>query len=196
MEQVAAAAAAADMSIGGAAGGGKASDHIITTQQNVIMTSKTGKIDLLRRLVDELGEEKTAIIFVKGVDAADNIAKNLGKEVTTVSGCMSPDQRNINLQEFRAKRYNILVATELASRVMKLPEVSHVINYDMPHHIKYYTHRVRRAGNTGIATTFLTLLDTQVFYDLNQMLIKNNIPVPLKLARHYASKIKYGFNSW
>ncbi|KAL6542760.1 hypothetical protein OROHE_010280 [Orobanche hederae] len=56
----------------------------------LFITSEKGKIDLLRRLVDELGEEKKT---AKKMAAADNIAKeNLGKdEVTTVSGRMSPD---------------------------------------------------------------------------------------------------------
>uniref|UniRef100_A0A6N2LVU3 Helicase C-terminal domain-containing protein n=1 Tax=Salix viminalis TaxID=40686 RepID=A0A6N2LVU3_SALVM len=65
----------------------------------------------------------------------------------------------------------------------------------MPGNIKMYTHRIGRtgrAGKTGVATTFLTLGDTDVFYDLMQMLIQSNSSVPPELAKHEASKFKPG----
>jgi ATP-dependent RNA helicase DDX23/PRP28 len=52
-------------------------------------------------------------------------------------------------------------------------DVAHVINYDMPGNIEMYTHRIGRtgrAGKTGVATTFLTLFDSDVFYDLKQVI--------------------------
>ena len=49
-----------------------------------------------------------------------------------------------------------------------------------------------RAGNTGLATTFLTLNDVDVFYDLKQMLVQSKVDVPLELAKHEASKFKLG----
>ncbi|KAF3646962.1 hypothetical protein FXO38_18880, partial [Capsicum annuum] len=91
------------------------------------------------------------------------------------------------------KRYNVLVATDVASRGIDIPGVAHVINYDMPNNIEAYTHRIGRtgrAGKTGVATTFLTMQDTEVFYDLKQMLTQSNSPVPPELARHEASKFK------
>jgi len=74
-------------------------------------------------------------------------------------------------------------------------DVAHVINFDMPSNIEMYTHRIGRtgrAGKTGVATTFLTHHDSDVFYDLKQMLIQSNSPVPPELARHEASKFKPG----
>ena len=55
-----------------------------------------------------------------------------------------------------------------------IPDVAHVINYDMPMLIDMYTHcirRTRRAEKVEVATTFLTLTNIEVFYDLKQMLI-------------------------
>ncbi|MCD7468774.1 hypothetical protein HAX54_007252 [Datura stramonium] len=49
-----------------------------------------------------------------------------------------------------------------------------------------------RAGKSGVATPFLTLQDTEVFYDLKQMLIQSNSPVPRTFSRHEASKFKPG----
>ncbi|KAE9458860.1 hypothetical protein C3L33_09260, partial [Rhododendron williamsianum] len=96
---------------------------------------------------------------------------------------------------FREKRYNILVATDVAGHGIDIPDVAHVINYDMPGNIEMYTHRIGRtdrAGKTGVATTFLTLGDSDVVYDLKQMLIQSNSPVPPELARHKSSKFKPG----
>ncbi|GJT45834.1 DEAD-box ATP-dependent RNA helicase 21 [Tanacetum coccineum] len=79
--------------------------------------------------------------------------------------------------------------------ISSLPDVAHVINYDMPGNIEQYAHRIGRtgrAGKTGTATTFLSLDETNVFYDLKQMLMQSNSPVPLELARHEAFKFKPG----
>ncbi|KAG6426356.1 hypothetical protein SASPL_110578 [Salvia splendens] len=173
---------------------GKATDLIT---QRVMMTKENDKMDKLGRLLDELGD-RSAIVFVNTKKVADNVAKNLdrcGYRVTTLHGGKSQDQREISLEGFRTKRYNVLVTTDVAGRGIDIPDVAHVINYDMPGNIEAYTHRIGRtgrAGKTGLATIFLTMHDTDVFYDLNQMLIQNNSPVPPELARHEASKFKPG----
>ncbi|GER55322.1 DEAD-box ATP-dependent RNA helicase [Striga asiatica] len=173
---------------------GKATDLI---SQHVIMMRENDKMDRLKILLDELGD-KTAIVFVNTKKVADNVAKTLDKEgyrVTTLHGGKSQEQREISLEGFRTKRYNVLVATDVAGRGIDIPDVAHVINHDMPNSIEAYTHRIGRtgrAGKTGVATTFLTLHDTEVFYDLKQMLIQSNSPVPPELARHEASKFKPG----
>ncbi|KAJ1427107.1 Rossmann-like alpha/beta/alpha sandwich fold [Sesbania bispinosa] len=173
---------------------GKATDLI---SQHVNMMKESEKFPKLQRLLDELND-KTAIVFVNTKKNADMVAKNLDKEgyrVTTLHGGKSQEQREISLEGFRTKRYNVLVATDVAGRGIDIPDVAHVINYDMPGNIEMYTHRIGRtgrAGKTGVATTFLTLHDTDVFYDLKQMLIQSNSPVPPELARHEASKFKPG----
>ncbi|CAH2069740.1 unnamed protein product [Thlaspi arvense] len=150
------------------------------------------------KLLDELGDKKIAIVFVNTRENADSIAKNLDKAgygVTSLHGGKSKGQRDISLEGFRAKRYNVLVATNVAARGLDISDVAHVINYDMPECIEMYTHRIGRtgrAGKTGIATSFLTLRDTQVFYDLKQMLVQSNSPVPPELDRHEASRFKPG----
>ncbi|XP_074312302.1 DEAD-box ATP-dependent RNA helicase 21-like [Silene latifolia] len=171
---------------------GKATELI--TQQ-VIMMKKTEKTYRLEKYLHDIGD-KTAIVFVNTRTSVDNLAKSLeksGHKVVTFHGGKSQEQREINLEGFRSKRYNVMVATNLAGRGIDIPDVAHVINYDMPETIEEYTHRIGRtgrAGKTGVATTFLTLDDTKVFYDLKQMLIQNNSPVPPELARHEASKFK------
>lgn len=173
---------------------GKTTDLIT---QHVIMVKESEKTYRLQKLLDELGD-KTAIVFINTKKTADSVSKGLDKagyRVTTLHGGKSQDQREISLDGFRGKRYNVLVATDVAGRGIDIPDVAHVINYDMPGNIEMYTHRIGRtgrAGKTGIATTFLTLHDTEVFYDLKQMLIQSNSPVPPELSRHEASKFKPG----
>ncbi|KAH7856955.1 hypothetical protein Vadar_007301 [Vaccinium darrowii] len=170
---------------------GKTTDLIT---QHVIMVKESEKLFKLQKLLDELGD-KTAIVFINTKKSADSLAKALDKagyRVTTLHGGKSQEQREISLEGFRAKRYNVLVATDVAGRGIDIPDVAHVINHDMPGNIEMYTHRIGRtgrAGKTGLATTFLTLHDSDVFYDLKQMLIQSNSPVPPELARHEASKL-------
>lgn len=173
---------------------GKTTDLI---SQHVTMMKESEKFYRLQNLLDNLGD-KTTIVFVNTKKNADNVAKSLDKagyRVTTLHGGKSQEQREISLEGFRTKRYNVLVATDVAGRGIDIPDVAHVINYDMPNNIEMYTHRIGRtgrAGKTGVATTFLTLHDSEVFYDLKQMLIQSNSPVPPELARHEASKFKPG----
>ncbi|XP_073362604.1 DEAD-box ATP-dependent RNA helicase 21-like [Aegilops tauschii subsp. strangulata] len=110
-------------------------------------------------------------------------------------GGKSQDERTANLDGFRNGGFNVLVATDLAARGIDVPEVAHVINYEMPSSIDLYTHRIGRtgrAGKKGLSTSFLTLVDTDIFFDLKQMLVQSNSPVPPELARHEASKFKPG----
>ncbi|KAI3728467.1 hypothetical protein L6452_17104 [Arctium lappa] len=173
---------------------GKATDLIT---QHVLMVKESEKMSRLQKLLDDL-VDKTAIVFINTKKSADFVSKTLeksGYRVTTLHGGKSQEQREISLEGFRTKRFNVLVATDVAGRGIDIPDVAHVINYDMPGNIEMYTHRIGRtgrAGKTGIATTFLTLHDTDVFYDLKQMLTQSNSPVPPELARHEASKFKPG----
>jgi ATP-dependent RNA helicase DDX23/PRP28 len=113
----------------------------------------------------------------------------------SIHGKKSQDQREISLDGFRNGRCNVLVATDILTRGIDVPDVAYVINYEMPNSIEAYTHRIGRtgrAGKKGVATLFLTLENTEIFFDLKQMLMQSNNPVPPELARHEASKFRPG----
>ncbi|KAK3149578.1 hypothetical protein QOZ80_3AG0219380 [Eleusine coracana subsp. coracana] len=173
---------------------GKATDLIT---QNVIMVKESEKMPRLQKILADLGD-KTAIVFCNTKKTADMRAKDLDKagfRVTTLHGGKSQDQREISLEGFRNRRFNVLVATDVAGRGIDIPDVAHVINYEMPSSIDTYTHRIGRtgrAGKKGVATSFLTLENTDIFFDLKQMLLQSNSSVPPELARHEASKFKPG----
>ncbi|ESQ38661.1 hypothetical protein EUTSA_v10029441mg [Eutrema salsugineum] len=166
-----------------------------TISERVLWMKESDKFFKLQKLLDELGDN-TAIVFVNTKKSCDFIAKNLDKagyRVTISHGGKSQEQREISLRGFRAKRYNVLVATEVVGRGIHISDVAHVINYDMPKDIKMYTHRIGRtgrAGKSGVATSFLTRNDTSIFYDLKQKLVQSNSVVPPELARHEASRFK------
>lgn len=170
----------------------------LVTQQ-VIMIKESDKFSRLKKLIDELGDDKTAIVFANTKNKVDYIVKNLEKlercRVTALHAGKSQEQRDINLEGFREKRFNVLVSTDVLGRGLDITDLAHVINYDMPNTMDTYTHRIGRtgrAGKTGAATTFLTLEDKDVFYGLKQKLVECNSLVPPELARHEASKFKPG----
>ncbi|XP_019095025.1 PREDICTED: putative DEAD-box ATP-dependent RNA helicase 44 [Camelina sativa] len=170
----------------------------LVTQQ-VIMIKETEKFSKLKKLIDELGDDKSAIVFVNTKIKVDYIVKNLEKlgkfRVTTLHAGKSQEQRDVSLEGFIQKRFNVLVTTDVLGRGLDIRDLAHVINYDMPNTIDTYTHRIGRtgrAGKSGVATTFLTLEDKDVFYGLRQKLLECKSTVPPELARHEASKFKPG----
>ena len=88
-----------------------------------------------------------------------------------------------------------MVATDVAARGLDVDGVKYVVNFDAPKSISDYVHRTGRtgrAGKKGIAYTFLTGRNEDLFYDLNEFLLKNNQHVPPELADHPAAKVKPG----
>jgi ATP-dependent RNA helicase DDX23/PRP28 len=87
-------------------------------------------------------------------------------------GGKTQDQRESALEAFKAGKFSILVATQVAGRGLDIPGVKNVINYTMPTTIKEYIHRIGRtgrAGDSGCAISFLTNDDTDVMYDLRKL---------------------------
>ena len=101
------------------------------------------------------------------------------------AGGKTQDQREAALESFRNGEFQVLVATDVAARGLDIPDVTHVINYDMPNKIENYCHRIGRtgrAGKEGLATTLLTDNDSDVMYDLKAYLESTDMPVPTQLA--------------
>lgn len=84
------------------------------------------------------------------------------------------DQREENLESFRDGDYTVLVATDVASRGLDIPDVKEVVNYELPSKIETYCHRIGRtgrAGKDGIATSFLTEHDEEIMFGLKARLL-------------------------
>lgn len=100
------------------------------------------------------------LIFTRTKRRADNLARDLERQryrVSALQGNMAQNQRQAALNGFRDGKFDILVATDIASRGIDVADISHVINYDMPDTVDAYTHRIGRTGRahqTGEAFTF------------------------------------------
>ena len=137
------------------------------------------------------------IVFVnikRNCDAVARDIKHMGFSSVTLHGSKTQEQREAALASIRSGATNVLVATDLAGRGIDVPDVSLVVNFNMATNIESYTHRVGRtgrAGNSGVAITFLGNEDADVMYDLKQMLSKSSISrVPEELRKHEAAQQK------
>ncbi|OJI98083.1 hypothetical protein ASPVEDRAFT_37510 [Aspergillus versicolor CBS 583.65] len=137
------------------------------------------------------------IVFVnikRNCDAIAREIKQWGFSSVTLHGSKTQEQREAALASVRNGSTDVLVATDLAGRGIDVPDVSLVINFNMATSIESYTHRIGRtgrAGKSGVAITFLGNEDTDVMYDIKQMLIKSPISrVPEELRKHEAAQSK------
>jgi superfamily II DNA/RNA helicase len=97
-----------------------------------------------------------------GVDKLVLALQRQGVAVAGIHGGMVQAQRNAAMRSFHAGGLKVLVATNVAARGLDIPEVSHVVNYDMPQSLEEYVHRIGRTarmGRDGTAITFVTEWD-------------------------------------
>jgi ATP-dependent RNA helicase RhlE len=109
------------------------------------------KLDVLRQLL--YAEKGQTLIFTRTKRGADRLAKDLvrdGFNAGVIHGDRSQSQRNAALNGFQEGRYQVLVATDVASRGLHVDEVAHVINYDLPKMAEDFIHRVGRTGRAGL----------------------------------------------
>ncbi|KAB5558420.1 P-loop containing nucleoside triphosphate hydrolase protein [Coniochaeta sp. 2T2.1] len=119
-------------------------------------------------LLTEANKDKSVIIFCNRTSTADylhHLLRLLEHRVTSLHSKLPQRQRIDNLGRFRASAARILVATDVAARGLDIPEVSLVINYDVPRDPDDYIHRVgrtARAGRDGDAVTFVGQRDVEL----------------------------------
>jgi ATP-dependent RNA helicase RhlE len=119
-----------------------------------------GKMDTLRQLL--YAETGQTLVFARTKRGAERIAKSLGRDgfnAAMIHGDRSQSQRNKALSGFQDGQFQVLVATDIASRGLHVDDVAHVINYDVPKIAEDFIHRVGRtgrAGSQGRATTLVT----------------------------------------
>lgn len=124
------------------------------------------------------------LIFVETKRMADSLSEFLINQqfpATSIHGDRTQRERERALEMFRNARCPILVATAVAARGLDIPNVTHVVNYDLPTDIDDYVHRIGRtgrAGNTGISTAFFNRGNRGVVRDLIELLKEANQEVP------------------
>ncbi|KAF6842560.1 ATP-dependent RNA helicase DED1-like protein 1 [Colletotrichum musicola] len=124
------------------------------------------------------------LIFVETKRMADSLSDfliNQNFPATSIHGDRTQRERERALEFFRNGRCPILVATAVAARGLDIPNVTHVVNYDLPTDIDDYVHRIGRtgrAGNTGHSTAFFNRGNRGVVRDLIELLKEANQEVP------------------
>ncbi len=133
-----------------------------------------GKMEALRQLL--YGETGQTLVFARTKRGAERIAKSLerdGFNAAMIHGDRSQSQRNKALSGFQEGRYQVLVATDIASRGLHVDDVAHVINYDVPKIAEDFIHRVGRtgrAGSQGRATTLVAGAETMELRQIERTL--------------------------
>ncbi len=128
-------------------------------QQKVIYCKKNDKFQLLKKIIKE-EETELVLVFTRTKNVADNVAEYLAQNrmpSKVIHGDRSQAERESALDHFKNGVIKVLIATDIASRGLDVPGVSHVINFDLPREAESYVHRIgrtARAGKEGKAISF------------------------------------------
>lgn len=126
-------------------------EHLDITQKFYLCDHLDHKEAILDRVLEE-AEYRQVMIFTATRADTDRLTEKLNEKklkAVALSGNLNQTQRNAIMSQFERAVYKILVTTDVASRGIDIPNVSHVINFDMPKHTEEYVHRVGRTGRAG-----------------------------------------------
>jgi len=144
------------------------------THQVFYEVPRARKTDALTRILDA-ETPPLAMIFARtklGVDELGEALLARGYQVETLHGDLSQAQRDRVMRRFRSGQADILIATDVAARGLDIPNVTHVINFDIPESSEAYVHRIGRtgrAGKKGEAITLVTPRETRWLRQIERM---------------------------
>lgn len=130
------------------------------------------RVRALLQLIKTQVKDGKLLLFRRTQARVDNLVHVLQRRdipVAGIHGGMPQSKRSAVMQSFHAGGLKMLVATNLAARGLDIPQVSHVVNYDMPQNLEEYVHRIGRTarmGREGTAITFVTEWDFPMLDDL------------------------------
>ena len=132
-----------------------------TIRQRYLQVGHQWKFEALSRIL-ETEEHDGVIAFVRTRAGTEELAQKLtraGFKAVAISGDVAQKQREKTVEDLKAGRVDILVATDVAARGLDVERISHVVNYDIPQDAESYVHRIGRtgrAGRQGDAVLFMT----------------------------------------
>src|ERR1700759_1570555 len=134
-----------------------------TITQRLVKTGREPheKRDTLRRVIRSFDNLKNAIIFCNRKREVAQLHKSLvrhGFNAVALHGDLDQSARPAALHAFRNGDAKLLIASDVAARGLDIPDVSHVFNFDVPHHADDYVHRIGRTGRAGRAGTAVTVV--------------------------------------
>jgi ATP-dependent RNA helicase RhlE len=146
-----------------------------TVSHAMYAVEQTRKTDLLAALLHQTGSGQV-LIFTRTKHRANKLAGQLvkaGFSATSLQGNLSQSRRQEAMEGFRKGRYQIMVATDIASRGIDVTQITHVINFDLPDTAEAYTHRIGRTGRMtrlGTALSLVTEDDVDMLLTIERLL--------------------------
>lgn len=142
-------------------------------QRCLITNGMAGKVNALARIL-EAESFDGVLVFVRTkiqtVEIAEQLAA-LGHSVAPLNGDIQQSQRLRTVEQLKAKKIDILVATDVAARGLDVERISHVINFDIPFDAEAYIHRIGRtgrAGRSGEAILFINARERSMLRSIEQ----------------------------
>ncbi len=128
--------------------------------QDIVRASADEKIDMLHDILIKDGSDKVLIFreTKHSVDKLETELRGRGFKVAGIHGDKRNRERMRTLEAFKKNELNILIATDVAARGLDIPNVTHVINYDIPNDYDTYVHRIGRTGRAGKKGSALTFV--------------------------------------
>lgn len=157
--------------------------------QNAYICYENQKVQIINSLFENNSWER-AIIFSSKKESVKEITRNLKRKKLNVSEMHSDldqNERNEVMLNFKNKKINIIVATDIISRGIDIDGLDLVINYDVPNDVEDYIHRIgrtARANKEGLAITFVSEKDQKKFFKIEKFLDKDitKAPIPTELG--------------
>ncbi|MGB7617719.1 MAG: DEAD/DEAH box helicase, partial [Pseudolabrys sp.] len=119
------------------------------------------KRETLRQLIRSADGFKNAIVFCNRKREVAQLHRSLLRHkfnAAALHGDMDQSARTAALESFRKDEVTVLVASDVAARGLDIPAVSHIFNFDVPHHPDDYVHRIGRTGRAGLSGTAITIV--------------------------------------
>jgi ATP-dependent RNA helicase RhlE len=159
---------------------------VAAIDQRVILSGSKQKRDELNRLLADPALSKV-LIFSRTKHGADRVTKNLaidGHEAAAIHGNKSQNARQAALKAFASGKARILVATDIAARGIDVPNITHVINYELPDDAENYVHRIGRTGRNGASGSAISLVSGEEKDKLRDVerLIRRTLPYTGEVA--------------
>ncbi len=160
-----------------------------STAQFMYFVEKHNKKNLLIHLLKN-EEIESALVFSRTKHGADKIVEDLkrvGIDAEAIHGNKSQSARQLALNNFKAKKTKVLIATDIAARGIDVVELSHVINYDLPNVPETYVHRIGRTGRAGLSGIALSFCDEDEVGCLRDIQKLTGQKIPVVTEQPYAA---------
>ena len=163
------------------------------TQKYCLVGGMHQKLDALTRIL-EVTEFDAMIIFARTKTLTVELAEKLsarGFSAEAINGDIAQNQRERIIDNYKKRKIDILIATDVAARGLDVPRISHVVNYDIPQDPESYVHRIGRtgrAGREGNAILFVSHRERRMLNTIERVTRQKIDPIELPSAKRINEK--------